>query len=70
MPGRRRVCRELGWVAFDAANGICGTDTHVPLAVGLEYLGAAPLRGARRGGRGELLSVKVQVTQATQQAQN
>jgi transglutaminase-like putative cysteine protease len=61
---------ELGWVAFDAANGICGTDAHVRVAVGLEYLGAAPLRGARHGGRGELLSVKVQVTQAAQQAQN
>jgi transglutaminase-like putative cysteine protease len=61
---------ELGWVAFDAANGICGTDAHVRVAVGLDYLGAAPLRGARHGGRGELLSVKVQVTQAAQQAQN
>jgi transglutaminase-like putative cysteine protease len=42
---------ELGWVAFDAANGICGTDAHVRVAVGLDYLGAAPLRGARYGGR-------------------
>ena len=61
---------ELGWVAFDAANGICGTDAHVRVAVGLDYLGAAPLRGARYGGRGEALSVKVHVTQAAQQAQD
>jgi len=61
---------ELGWVAFDAANGICGTDAHVRVAVGLDYLGAAPLRGARIGGRGEALSVKVRVAQAAQQTQN
>jgi transglutaminase-like putative cysteine protease len=61
---------ELGWVAFDAANGICGTDAHVRVAVGLDYLGAAPLRGARIGGRGEALSVQVRVAQAAQQTQN
>jgi transglutaminase-like putative cysteine protease len=61
---------ELGWVAFDAANGICGTDAHVRVAVGLDYLGAAPLRGAHSGGRGEVLAVKVRVTQAGQQTQN
>jgi transglutaminase-like putative cysteine protease len=61
---------ELGWVAFDAANGICGTDAHVRVAVGLDYLGAAPLRGARHGGRGEELSVKVRVAQAAAQTQN
>jgi transglutaminase-like putative cysteine protease len=61
---------ELGWVAFDAANGISGTDAHVRVAVGLDYLGAAPLRGARYGGRGEALSVKVRVAQAAQQTQN
>jgi transglutaminase-like putative cysteine protease len=61
---------ELGWVAFDAANGICGTDAHVRVAAGLDYLGAAPLRGAHYGGRGEALSVQVRVTQAAHQAQN
>jgi hypothetical protein len=39
-------------------------------AVGLDYLGAAPLRGTRYGGRGEALSVKVGVAQAAQQTQN
>ncbi len=60
----------LGWVAFDPANGICATDAHVRVAIGLDYLGAAPLRGTRYGGAGEVLSVKVRVDQATQQTQN
>ena len=61
---------ELGWVAFDPANGICATDAHVRVAVGLDYLGASPLRGTHRGGAGEVLSVKVRVAQAAQQTQN
>jgi transglutaminase-like putative cysteine protease len=61
---------DLGWVAFDPANGICATDAHVRVAVGLDYLGAAPLRGTRYGGAGEVLSVKVRVDQAAQQTQN
>src|ERR1700731_3061674 len=60
---------ELGWVAFDPANGICATDAHVRVAVGLDYLGATPLRGTHRGGAGEMLSVKVRVAQAAQQTQ-
>jgi transglutaminase-like putative cysteine protease len=61
---------ELGWVAFDAANGLCATDAHVRVAVGLDHLGAAPLRGTRYGGAGEALSVKVRIDQATKQTQN
>ena len=61
---------ELGWVAFDPANGLCATDAHVRVAVGLDYLGAAPLRGTRYGGAGEALAVKVRVDQAAQQTQN
>ena len=61
---------ELGWVAFDSANGICATDAYVRVAVGLDHLGAAPLRGTRYGGAGEVLSVKVRVAQAAQQTQN
>ena len=38
---------DLGWVAFDPANGICATDAYVRVAVGLDYLGAAPVRGTR-----------------------
>jgi transglutaminase-like putative cysteine protease len=50
---------DLGWVGFDPANGISPTDAHIRVAVGLDYLGAAPVRGTRYGGSGERLSVKV-----------
>jgi transglutaminase-like putative cysteine protease len=59
----------LGWVGFDPTNGICTTDAHVRVAVGLDYLGAAPVRGTRFGGSGETLTVAVRVDQARQQAQ-
>ena len=59
----------LGWVGFDPTNGICTTDSHVRVAIGLDYLGAAPVRGARSGGSGETLKVAVHVDQARQQAQ-
>ena len=61
---------ELGWVAFDAANGLCASDAHVRVAVGLDCLGAAPLRGTCRGAPSELVSVKVRVEQAAQQIQS
>ena len=59
----------LGWIGFDPTNGICITDAHVRVAVGLDYLGAAPVRGTRFGGGGETLTVAVRVYQARQQAQ-
>ncbi len=55
---------DLGWVGFDPTNGICTTDAHVRIAVGLDYLGAAPVRGTRYGGSGETLKVAVRVDQA------
>jgi transglutaminase-like putative cysteine protease len=55
---------DLGWVGFDPANCICTTDAHVRVAVGLDYLGAAPVRGTRYGGGTETLSVAVKVEQA------
>lgn len=60
----------LGWVAFDAANEICTTDAHVRVAVGLDHLGAAPIRGARYGGGSEHLSVQIRVDSAQSQAQS
>jgi transglutaminase-like putative cysteine protease len=59
----------LGWVGFDPTNGICSTEAHVRVAIGLDYLGAAPVRGTRFGGSGETLTVAVRVDQARQQAQ-
>lgn len=49
----------LGWIAFDAVNGVCATEQHLRVAVGLDYLDTAPLRGARRGGGDESLDVLV-----------
>ena len=49
----------LGWVGFDAANGISPTEAYVRVAVGLDYLGAAPVRGTRYGGSGEELAVHI-----------
>ena len=60
----------IGWIAFDPANGICATDAHVRVAVGLDYLGAAPVRGARRGGGTESMAVRVLVDQAARQVQS
>jgi transglutaminase-like putative cysteine protease len=55
---------DLGWIGFDPANCICSTDAHVRVAIGLDYLGAAPVRGTRYGGGSETLTVKVRVEPA------
>jgi transglutaminase-like putative cysteine protease len=60
---------KLGWVGFDPANAISPTEAHVRVSVGLDYLGAAPVRGTRYGGGGETLKVAVQVAQAGRQSQ-
>ena len=55
---------DLGWVGFDPANGVCPTDSYVRVAVGLDYLGAAPVRGISYGGGSEHLSVSLDVRDA------
>jgi transglutaminase-like putative cysteine protease len=55
---------DLGWVGFDPANGVCPTEAYVRVAIGLDYLGAAPVRGSRYGGDGERLDVRLRVTPA------
>jgi transglutaminase-like putative cysteine protease len=60
---------DLGWVGFDPANGVCTTGQHVRVAVGLDYLGAAPVRGAHYGGGREDVAVRLEVTQASWQTQ-
>lgn len=59
----------LGWVGFDPTNGISITDAHARIAIGLDYLGAAPVRGTRYGGGIETLAVAVSVDQASRQNQ-
>jgi transglutaminase-like putative cysteine protease len=61
---------DLGWVAFDPANAMCATDAHVRVAVGLDYLGASPVRGSRQGGGAEALEVAVQVGTSQSQSQS
>ena len=61
---------DLGWVAFDPTNGIAATDAHVRVAVGLDYLGASPVRGSRHGGGNEALEVAVIVQQGGRQSQS
>ena len=53
----------LGWVAFDPANAVCANEEYIRLAVAMDYDGAAPIRGMRRGGGIEEMDVSVHVTQ-------
>jgi transglutaminase-like putative cysteine protease len=53
----------LGWVGFDPANGFCPTDGHIRVAVGLDALGAAPMRGTRLGAGAQTLAVAIKVNQ-------
>jgi len=50
---------DLGWVGLDPTNGISTTEAYLRVAVGLDYLDAAPVRGARRGGGAETMVVSV-----------
>lgn len=58
---------KLGWVGFDPTHGVSPTEAHVRVAVGLDYLGAAPVRGSRIGGGNETMTVAVTVTPAASQ---
>ena len=60
----------LGWVGFDPTHGMCTNEAYVRIAVGLDYLGASPVRGTRYGGGGETLKVAVNVEQAQRQSQS
>lgn len=57
----------LGWVSFDVANCVAATEAYVRVAQGRDYLDAAPVRGLRRGGGTEDLSVSVRVSEGQQQ---
>ena len=54
---------DLGWVGFDPSNGCCPTDGHVRVAIGLDSLGAAAVRGTRLGVGAETLAVAIRVDQ-------
>ncbi len=59
----------LGWVGFDPANGICPTEHYVRVAVGLDALGATPIRGTSYGGGQESLTVALHVRPVQQSQQ-
>jgi transglutaminase-like putative cysteine protease len=59
----------IGWVGFDPANGIATSEAHLRIAVGLDYLGAAPIRGSRYGGGNETLDVRLRVDNGQSQTQ-
>jgi hypothetical protein len=50
----------LGWIAFDPALGLCPTDRHVRIAVGLDALSTSPLRVVPT--LGEVVSDAVEVS--------
>jgi len=50
-----------GWVSVDVTHRVYARERHCRLAVGRDYLSAAPLRGLRTGGGEESLDVKVTV---------
>ena len=54
---------DIGWVGFDPANAICPTEAYVRVAIGLDSIGAAPVRGMRFGPGQENLDVTIRVGQ-------
>lgn len=58
---------DLGWVSFDPTNNKCATDAYVRLAIAFDYAGACPIRGIRKGGGTEEMSVRVTITQEHEQ---
>ncbi|MCJ2126120.1 transglutaminase family protein [Methylobacterium sp. J-077] len=61
---------DLGWVAFDPCYENAPSDGSIRVATGLDYLGAAPIRGSRTGGGTETLDVKLRVEQGKDAAQS
>jgi transglutaminase-like putative cysteine protease len=60
----------LGWVGFDATHKMSPDDAYVRVAAALDYLGAAPIRGARSGGGDEAMEVRLKVAMARAQSQS
>lgn len=51
----------LGWVGFDAANQVCPDHRYVRVAIGLDYVDAAPVSGMRLGTSPEMIMVTVSI---------
>jgi transglutaminase-like putative cysteine protease len=52
---------DYGWIGFDPALNLCPQAAHVRVAIGLDGMEAAPVRGARSGGEGEALFVNMSI---------
>ncbi len=58
-----------GWMSLDITHRQTVGERHCRLAVGRDYLDAAPVRGVRQGGGGESMQVAVFVATSPQQQQ-
>ena len=58
---------DLGWQSFDVTNQRPAVRTYCRLAVGRDYMDAAPVRGMRQGGGGEEMEASVLVADSAQQ---
>lgn len=61
---------DFGWIGFDPAHDLCPNEAYVRVAVALDHLGAAPIRGARIGGDGEEMAVSVRVDEMRTRSQS
>jgi transglutaminase-like putative cysteine protease len=60
---------ELGWQSIDVTHKRPAVRTYCRLAVGRDYLDAAPVRGVRQGGGGEKMEANVLVADSALQQQ-
>jgi transglutaminase-like putative cysteine protease len=51
----------FGWIGFDPTINLCPTETHVRVAVGLDYADVQPLRAHRNGGGGETTEAQLHI---------
>jgi transglutaminase-like putative cysteine protease len=58
---------EIGWQSIDVTHRRPAVRTYCRLAVGRDYLDAAPVRGVRQGGGGERMEANVLVAESAQQ---
>lgn len=59
----------LGWRSIDVTHQRPAVSVYCRLAVGRDYLDAAPVRGVRQGGGGEKMSATVLIADSAQQQQ-
>jgi len=60
---------EIGWQSIDVTHKRPAVRTYCRLAVGRDYLDAAPVRGVRQGGGGEKMEANVLVAESALQQQ-